>query len=197
MCAISIITSATCFAQESYFPESELQECKQSVSNQSTYYSAIRAELEPISVKDWTIEQHHKYLDASLWTIQCGLTLYFMENGNLPADLDGLAGTSYIPMWPGNPYDQWNPIRVLSLADGFSLGDATLQVCPYEFWSYVKNPRPVSCELSIFGPDIEYGQLGDAQPMKANTWVVVPEGAVFMLGQHAEPASVTRQKSEQ
>lgn len=197
LCFACFTVLTPCLASETFFPDSEVQECSQNVSDQSTYYSTIRAELEPIDPAEWTIEQHHTYLDAALWTIEYGITLYFMENGNLPADLEGLAGTSYIPVWPGNPYNEWEPIRVLSLSDGFAPGEVTLQVCPYEFWSYVRNTRPVSCELSIFGPDLEYGQLGDAQPMKPNTWAVVPDGAVFMLGQHAEPASVTEKKFEQ
>jgi hypothetical protein len=177
--------------------EDMITEIQQWIDDQSSYYSGLRAELESIDPAEWTIEQHHTYLDASLWTIYYGIFLYHEEHGNLPSDVEGLAGTAYIPVWPGNPYNGWQPIQVLSLGDGFSPGDATLQICPFEYWSFVHNPRPASFELSIFGPDQQYGELGDAHPMNPNQWAVVPDGAVFMLGQYVETAAVSQQKFEE
>ena len=197
ICVCGMLANMPCYATESFFPESEVQETRQNVIDQSSYYNTLREKLGEIDPVKWTNSQRHDYLEAALWTIFYGLNLYFEENGSLPDDLSELAGTSYIPVWPGNPYNEWKPVQILSLSDGFSPGDATLQVCPHVFWSYIQNTRPVSCELSIFGPDMQYGDLGDAQPMKSNTWAVIPDGAVFMLGQHAEPASVSQQKYEQ
>jgi hypothetical protein len=176
------------------FPEDALKDIRQQVSDGSERYNAIHAELELNARDTWTITQIHEYLDASLWVIYDGLTYYFMQNGSLPTSLEGLQGSSYVPDWPANPYNDWKPIRVLTLAEGFSPGDVVWQICPPELYSGVKNPRPVSCELSIFGPDVKYGDLGDAHPTKSNTWAVVPEGAVFMRGQNFEKSSVTRAK---
>jgi hypothetical protein len=191
ICAvISCILCGTRYAAAS-FPEFALDEVRQEVQATADIYNSIRAELELADPATWTVTQTNGYLNAALWVIYDGLKYYFMQNGKLPDTLQELAGTTYIPEWPANLYNDWKPIRILSLADGFSPGEVVWQICPPEFYSCIENTRPLSCELSIFGPDIKYGELGDAQPIKPNTWAVTPEGAVFMLGQYSEKASVS------
>jgi hypothetical protein len=173
------------------FPEFALEEVRADVTAASETYNTIRAELELADPSTWSVTQTHNYLNAALWVIYDGLKYYNMQNGCLPDSLEQLGGTTYIPEWPANLYNEWKPIRILNLTDGFSPGDVVWQICPPEFYSCIKNTRPISCELGIYGPDIEYANLGDAQPLKSNTWAVTPEGAVFMLGQFAEKASVS------
>jgi hypothetical protein len=177
-------------------PDVMIDEAQKVVSDMSQRYQAIRAELEKADRDTWTVAQTHEYLDASLWVIYEGMTYYFMKNGSLPNTLEELKGSVYISTWPDNPFNDWKPIRILTLADSFSPGDVVWQICPPEFYSFIKNTRPVSCELSIYGPDVKYADFGDAKADKANKWAVVPEGAVFMLGQWCEPASVSAKKFE-
>jgi hypothetical protein len=178
-------------------PDFMIEESRQAVSDIAEQYKTNRTVLEQTDRSAWTLQQTSDYLYTSLDVVYDGLVFYFVKNGKLPATLESLKGTEYIPVWPDNPYNDWQPVRILSLADDFSAGDVVWQICPPEFYSYVRNTRPASCELSIYGPDVKYADFGDAKPASGNTkWAVIPEGAVFMLGQWAEPASVTRKKFE-
>lgn len=179
-----------------HFPPALVQGQRDEVAAQRQRMADVASGLEGIDPVDWTPTQTYEYLQEALWTVYNGLNLYFYVNGELP-DLASLAGTEYVPDWPANPYNSSEPIRILQLSDGFSAGDITFQICPPEFYSYPANPRPISCELSIFGPNLEFGELGNARPSKDNTWAATPPGAYLMLGQYAETASVTAEKFRQ
>lgn len=199
-CLVTLVLGVlwSSIALASAFPEAAIQEMRDRVSDQESAYLDLRAELEQLPPDEWSIEQTHCYLDTALWVVYYGMNFYFKDTGRLPSDLEALAGTEYVPTWPGNPFEGWEPIQVLTIGAGFSPGDVTWQICPPEYYSYIRNTRPVSCELSIFGPDIAYGNdLGDAKPHKKNTWAVIPDGAVFMHGQYAEPAADFRKKYEE
>jgi hypothetical protein len=136
------------------------------------------------------------YLGDSLWAVYNGLVLYKWENSSLPTDTESLAGSKYVPVWPLNPFNAFEPVQILELSEGFSAGDMTLQICPPEYYSRISNPRPLSFELSIFGPSEEYGNRGSAQITRSNTWAVVPSGALYMLGARTQSAASAKANAE-
>jgi hypothetical protein len=170
---------------------------KQCVLDMSAKFTSVKAELEQIDPAAWTPEQHCAYINTANWVIYAGLALYTHANNSLPGDLSLLAGTEYIPEWPGNPYNGWQPMQVLSTSDEFSPGDVVWQICPTSFYSGVRNPQPKSCELSVYGPTLEFGSAFSPAPLKANTWATVPQGSVYMLGQNYERTEVTKKKIEE
>jgi hypothetical protein len=153
-----------------------------------------RAVLESKDQAAWTPEEVQAYLHDSIWAICNGLTMYEYEYRRMPDKLSDMAGTEYAPVWPGNPYADWAPMEVLSVADGFKAGCFVLQVCPPEFYSNIKNPRPLSYELGIYGPDIEFASCNSVKPNDHNTWATIPEGVYEMIGGYTETTVSLRKK---
>ena len=142
---------------------------------------------------DLDLEQH---LHNALFAVYTGIVYYEYDNRELPTDVASLAGTKYVPNWPANPLNNFEPVQVLGLADEFSPGELVLQICPPEFYSKMNDSRPLSFELAVYGPTVEFAALGTAAPLKINTWAVTPEGALYMAGAHTETAISMREKWE-
>ncbi len=141
------------------------------------------------------------YLVQCVWLVYSALCAYEMDYRDTftpPADLHVLEG-DYIAQWPQNPLHNWEPLRVLSLSDGFSPGDLVLQWCPPEFYSFVggsslDNRQPVSFELGVYGAAEDCAPLFDVDKEQYNTWREVPAGTLFMIGTYTETADVTLAK---
>jgi hypothetical protein len=176
--------------------EEVLQNYRKHVESAQGELSATRAVLEAKPQADWQPFEIQAYQAQVLWTVQAGLLLYRYEHKEMPADPASLAGTEYVPQWPANAFNGWKPVRVLGLSDGFQPGELTLQLCPREFYSYIKNPRPMSYQLSVFGPDMDFAHYGKAQALESNTWAEVPAGALYMIGAFNETSEQSRRKLE-
>jgi hypothetical protein len=174
--------------------ESLLDRFRTRVQDKAVDLAKSRAVLESKASAEWTAEEIQAYLLDSLWTITYGLNLYEENNNRMPDELSDMSGTEYIPVWPGNPFADWAPMDVLGVTDGFKAGDLVLQVCPPEFYSRINNPIPLSFELGIYGENIAFAGLGNAEPSKYNTWATTPEGVYAMVGAYTETAAHMRKK---
>lgn len=106
--------------------------------------------------------------------------------------LESVVPLGLIASWPLNPFNNWEPMRVLSTSDSFSPGDLVLQLCPpSENSERLGVNLPMSFALSIYGPNEEFASRGQARAMEGNTnanWTVVPSGALYMLSLHVPSA---------
>ena len=167
------------------------------------HYSALeaaRAVLEGKAQSEWTALELQTYLNESLWTVYCGAIAHKFDQDVLPFTMSQLTIGEYMAGWPANPLNDWEPIEILDIADGFSPGDLVLQVAPPEAWSIggrlVHTERPMSFELGIYGPDLQSTQFSSAHPDELNTWAVVPDGTLFMIGTFRETTAQTLAKRE-
>ena len=129
---------------------------------------------------DWSTALQDSYLNSALWVVYYGMLTYgFDGHFSLPAEPAELVDLVYIQTWPLNPYNNWEPMQVLDPTDEFSPGDLCLLVPVGQR----EHGSKMASELCVYGPDIDYALHGDAEPMDINEdWVVVPDGAVYMLG---------------
>jgi len=140
-----------------------------------------RQVLKDTDPADWTTAQQEIYLNNSLWVVYYGMLTYGIDGHfHIPTDLNELVDLGYIQEWPQNPYNDWEPIQVLDAGDGFSPGDLCLLVAPP---GHRDGKGKLSSELCIFGPDVEFAQHGQVEPIDMNEeWAVIPEGVLYMLG---------------
>lgn len=144
---------------------------------------------------EWTPLEIQQYLNQAMWAVDLGIVQYVGDHLELPSTVESLSGTDYIPHWPDNPFNGFQPVKLLTNADGFQAGELVYFPCPVEHYSGIKNPRPRSFELAVYGPDTEFARLGDAEPMPGNDkWVVVPEGALYMTGMFTESGKHLKEK---
>lgn len=142
---------------------------------------------------EWTPEEIDKYLFCSLYVIYDGVIIYSDTNKTLPTDSEVLRNAGILSSWPGNPFNNWEPINWEN--SEFSPGDCVLQECPPELYSGLWNPQPMSFVLSINGPSEDYMSL---QPVQALTdWSLVPVGTAYIVMSETEPATESRRKYEE
>lgn len=130
---------------------------------------------------EWTTNEILEYEQFALWVVYAG-TLAYMFDGNWepPAELESLVEHGYIQHWPVNPHNDWEPIQILSIDDGFAAGEL--------FWQQPSSGdgsirARMTFDLGIYGPDPYYSSYGQAELMEGHEdWATVPEGAVYMLG---------------
>lgn len=164
----------------------DLENYRKTVVVASEALAGSIAELKAMPRQEWTEARIQAYLRQATWAIYDGLLYHTQKLGSLPGDVASLAGTEYAPEWPGNPFADWAPMEVLLPEDGFKPGCLVMQVCPPEFYSDLRQPRPLSFELGIYGPDMKSADLGSGRPVRYNTWAIVPEGTFYMLGAYTE-----------
>jgi hypothetical protein len=51
---------------------------------------------------------------------------YVIERGEVPQNLEQVRSCGYLATWPENPYTNWSPMIVTSIADAFSPGKSML-----------------------------------------------------------------------
>jgi hypothetical protein len=143
---------------------------------------------------EWQDSELQAYFSAALWNVYLGVLAYKYTYWQLPASAEDLTSEGFVTHWPANPCSSWGPMALRGPEEGFSAGDLTLQVCPPEFYSKLHDPRPLSFEISVAGPDPAFAALGDAEPIEQNSWAIVPEGALYMLGGYTTPVIKQREK---
>jgi hypothetical protein len=145
----------------------------------------------------WTEVDIQEYLAEALWTIHFSLWAHRFGESTLPGSPKDLDGGQYCPKWPANPFNDWQPINVYSATEPFSAGDITYQTCPFEFYSFMDDTlKPLSYEIGIFAPTLEFSRMGNAKPLELNTWASIPDGTMYMAGAYCETAEMTAKKIE-
>jgi len=118
----------------------------------------------------------------SLWVVYAATMSYIADNGfkSLPSDMSELESLGYIIYWPENPYREWSKVEVLDFSDEFSAGDVAIGIAPV---THRDGNSPCAFEMIVYGPDPDFSLYGSVEPLSLNEeWVVVPTGALYMLG---------------
>lgn len=167
------------------------------VAETSTELQESLAALQAKPAEGWATVEIQLYLYKALWAVDYGVLLYHCEHGCLPDSLEMLSGTKYVPCWPVNPFNSFQPMEILTVGDGFRPGELVYQVCPPEYYSRIQHPIPLSFDLGIYGPNVSFEEHGDANVMPGNDeWAVVPEGTVYMAGMVTESGKHLKEKWE-
>jgi hypothetical protein len=199
--AMALVTCLILFNQAFAMNRPELiQEYKDQAAASYTKMLELQEFLH-LSQPAWTDVEQEEYLFHAFWTIYNGLLAYRMENDHLPVNLHDVVTANYAPGWPLNPYDNWAEMGISDSVDGFAPGCFVLQTCPSDYYSYSGPVAsqiliPLSFELGIYGPAIEFARLGDPQVMEFNDWASVIEGTLYQAGSHRETAKVTDRKRD-
>lgn len=139
------------------------------------------------------------YLRDVLWLVYKALDAYNFDRHDVPDELQSLVAEGYISSWPLNPLDEWRPLKVLDVSDGFQPGQLVVQWAPPSHQSLVGSVddytlRPLSYQVAIYGWTEKAETYGLDRPMAGNRWAVVPTGIIAMLGTYSEPAAKTLEK---
>jgi hypothetical protein len=146
--------------------------------------------------EEWVPAEIQLYLSNAMWAVHYGILQYKYDHDRLPESIDSLVGTDYIPVWPENPFKNFTSMQVLDGFDGFQAGELVLLICPPEEYSRIKDPRPLSYEIGVYGPDTDFARYGDASADLNGDWVVVPVGVLYMVGAREESAKHLEEKYE-
>ena len=157
--------------------------------------ASAEAVLKAKSPEAWTPKELEDYLFNALFTIYNAAQSYDLTNRHAPTSCEELRNSGLLTPWPGNPLNNWEPIKWDSANAEFSPGDLVMQICGPEFYSFPKHPTPMSFEISINGTTKEYNPINPITYVPP-TWAVVPPGTAFMAGFYVEPASKTTKKRE-
>lgn len=168
--------------------------CQERITQQAVALETSRKVLESKPAADWADTEIDTYLTSAFWLICYGMYYYIYEEYHVPESLDEYADERYFPSWPGNPLRDWQPIRILALADGFSAGDFVLQVCPPEYYSGLADPKPRSFVLGGYGRSIDGASPSQYDPTERNPWAVIPEGLLALSGMYTETYQSSRRK---
>ena len=156
--------------------------------------------LEQTPNEEWTDAQIQTYLADVLWTVCHGMVVYKFEFNEVGVSLEDMVTLGYFPEIPGNPFSNWEPISLAQGNPGFSAGNLFILLPPPDFYSYVGDGqgnyeiKPMSFELGIFGPTIEFAATGLAKPDNNNTWAQAPNGTYFLLGSFRETVKQSDEK---
>jgi len=173
---------------------------RMAVEQRAEYEARLRA----VDPAEWEPADLENYLYQAMSSAYLGIVFYLWEYRELPSDPQLVFGDSLAGEWPGNPLSDWQPMRVLDIAEGFSAGDLCMQICPPDYYSVMDKDaagdyitRPYNFELAVYGPTAEYAKFGNAAPYKKNAdWAQTPEGALYMVGAWRETVDMTVAKWE-
>lgn len=149
---------------------------------------------------EWTQDEIEEYLFNALHLVYNANNIYILEHRQHPYDYNVLM--SMTSKWPGNPFNDWEPIRILHYpgeAGIFSPGDIILQLCPPEYYSGYPRAVPKTYVMTINGPTenhITQHQAGRFV-MTMWDWDVIPAGTAFIAGSYYEKSEVTKRKIEE
>jgi hypothetical protein len=140
-----------------------------------------KAALQAKPQAEWTTAEISTYMDQAL--VFLGATAYVFDQRAAATDPSILMDNGYVAEWPGNPFNNWEPMKMNAASTNFSAGDLCLQICPLEDYSGYKNLVPRCFELSIFGPAEDFpGKQDWLTPNPNNHWASVPHGSYEILG---------------
>lgn len=140
----------------------------------------------------WLDYDVQAYLGQAMWVVYYAYLLYSEEHESLPTSHELFVEDGYLAQWPDNPLNDWRPMRVLNIEDGFSPGDFCLQVCPPEYYSSIgiDETGPSSFELVIYAADMKQALVGAVRPIGRNAeWAEIQDGALFGAGYFRDVAS--------
>ena len=197
MMVIFFVLASSANASRSYseFWDEQLS----TVVEQRHHYERVLKETpEP----EWTTEAIDGYLMNSMMCVYYAGVFHLWENREHAVTLNAAFHGGRFGGWPGNPFNNWEPMQVYTIDDEFSPGDLVLQIAPESYWSYMDRDaagndiaRPYNFELAVYGPDIEYARFSDASPYNRNAdWGLKPEGALYMIGAWRETTDITDAK---
>jgi hypothetical protein len=142
---------------------------------------------------DWTPQELETYLFNALFAVYNANCAYVIMNRRVPESWETLRDLGALKPWPGNPLNNWEPIKWEVAPDKFSPGEIVLQICPPELYSGVDNPTPMTFVISINGPTHDYEPVS-AIWYKPYKWATTPPGSVTIAGFYTQPATITRAK---
>ena len=155
----------------------------------STKTQSAESALKSKDMADWQQKEIDDYLYNSVFAIYYSFILYLQEYNEHPTSPEQLRNSGILSPWPGNPFNNWEPITWSPDNIDFSAGNLALQLCPPDKYSGLP-PRPITFVMSIFGPTIDYTPLEaeKASPFTTMTWAIEPEGAVFNTAFYRSPS---------
>ncbi len=189
---LALVSTASATSREELrkFHVDELHKCTE-------YVEQYGREMMEVPLEDWSTRQIDLYLYYAMSKVHLALALYEYDFDYLPSTVEGVVAAGYIDEIPGNPFEDWKPMRILGPDEPFHPGALVYQVCPEEYYSFVLNDEliPLSYELSVYAPFEDYGSPVNPQPIKHNAdWAVIPANTLAMVGMYNEPAFVTLEK---
>lgn len=114
-------------------------------------------------------------------------------------DLSVLAEAGFLPYWPGNPLNNWEATRTLTMEDNFSAGDIVLSLCPSSEYTSTRGlgTVPLSFDLYVYGFDIVPALDANVWTLQSNkSWSVIPEGAQYSQSFHMASDAERRRAKE-
>ena len=143
----------------------------------------LKTSLQAKPSSEWHADEIQEYLDHALWDVSYGAVAYVLDNRVAALDSTTLIRTGYVTAWPENPFNNWQPMKLITANTDFKPGDLCLMICPEDFYSGYQTLVPRSFEMCVFGPSVEFAaEHGEAQINQLNTWASVPDGAVYQRG---------------
>jgi hypothetical protein len=151
------------------------------------YSSKSQAAGEVLKGKDtaeWQAAEIDNYLYTSVLSIYYALNQYLLENYQHPDTPQQLMDSGILNPWPGNPFNNWEPITWTPGSTEFSPGNLAIQLCPLDWYSKPNPPRAITYVISIFGPTMDYkpATVQDPKPFEEMSWASELPGAIFSHG---------------
>ena len=144
---------------------------------------------------EWTQDEIEAYLFNALYAIYNAENIYVHRHRQHSFDGEVLRNTGILSTWPGNPFNNWEPITWGPAYTEFVPGGIVILLCPPDWYSGLDVERPLTYCISINGPSDDY------VPIQSLTsifdWAAIPMGTAFQTASYWEPASSVREKHEQ
>lgn len=146
---------------------------------------------------EWTQKEQEDYLFNALYAIYFATNAYVCEYGRHPGSREDLASFAGLDPWPGNPYDNWEPLEWEDYPAGeFVPGGLIRQLCPPALWSDPWDPRPKTYVLSINGPAEDYSPMDPTALKVFFEGSTIPSGTAFIAGAGWDSAAKTLERRE-
>ena len=182
---LSFLSSATvAYSQVPCANARSIDHYVESIQQLAPLYDAAEATLMAKPQEEWTQDEVDMMLGYSLAIVYMNYQIEFALNDNdAPSNLEDLPELDHVTTWPKNPFNDWNPTRVMDYPADFSPGNVIVQT--YDGMNQ-ESPMTVSFQLYIYGPSLDW-PANDLKVMKLNEeWATPPPGAIFSMGMHVE-----------
>lgn len=146
---------------------------------------------------EWTQKEQEDYLFNALYAIYYATNAYVCDYGRHPGSREDLASYAGFDPWPGNPYQEWEPLEWVDYpAPEFVPGGLIRQLCPPDQWSVPESPRPKTYVLSVNGPTEDYSPLDPSALKVFFEGSTIPTGTAFITGAGWDSAKKTLERRE-